>query len=399
MALDGLMTDFYERSAQLHAELHGKIRVVSKVQVLTTEDLSVAYTPGVARPCEIIAKDPSKAWDLTIKRNTVAVVSDGSAVLGLGNIGPLAAIPVMEGKALLFQEFGAVDAWPVCLDTQVVDEIVETVRRLAPVYGGINLEDISAPRCFEIEDRLQDLGIPVFHDDQHGTAVVLLAALLNAAEVIGRPLSELRVVINGAGAAGVAIAKLLRCVNFDPNVCVSVADVVVVDSKGAIHSGRENLPAYKQSLLNFTNRNDRSGSLKDVMEGADVFIGVSRGNLLKADDVKRMGDAPIILAMANPVPEIMPDVALAAGAAIVGTGRSDFPNQVNNVLAFPGIFRGLLDARATRVDPKIFLAAAHALAKSVGTPTPTRILPDALDRSVAPLVAEAVRKAALGELG
>lgn len=383
-------SNIYERSVIVHEQLRGKIKLVGKMPVQSTEDLSLAYTPGVARPCELIAADPERARDLTIKNNTVAVVSDGSSVLGLGNIGPLAAIPVMEGKALLFHEFANIDAWPICLDTQDSTEIIETVRRIAPVFGGVNLEDISAPRCFEIEAALQDLGIPVFHDDQHGTAIVLLAALMNAAKVTGREPQSLRVIINGAGAAGTAIARLLRCVGHDPNVCVSVTDVIVCDSKGAIHRDRTDLNDSKRELLNYTNRENRSGTLHEVIVGYDAFIGVSKGNLLTRDDVSTMADKAIVLAMANPQPEIMPDEAIAGGAAVVGTGRSDFPNQVNNVLAFPGIFRGALDARAARITESMKIAAAHALASVIREPTADRILPSPLDRTVAHCVAEAV---------
>ena len=388
------MADYFERSLIVHEQLRGKIGIYSKVPVETADDLSIAYTPGVARPCEVIAKDPSKARELTIKRNAVAVVSDGSSVLGLANIGAEAAIPVMEGKALLFKEFANIDAWSICLATQDVDEIVNTVRWIAPVFGGINLEDISAPRCFEIEARLQDLSIPVFHDDQHGTAIVLLAALINAGKVLGRDPADMRVVINGAGAAGTAIARLLRCVGHDPNVCVPVRELVVCDSRGAIHRGRDNLSPYKQELLGYTNRANRTGTLQEVIEGCDVFIGVSKGNLLSGGDVRRMADDSIILAMANPIPEIMPDVAKEAGAAIVGTGRSDFPNQVNNVLAFPGIFRGALDAGASEISETMKIAAAHALAAACENPEPERILPDPLDRTVAPRIAAAVCAAA-----
>ena len=390
------MIDYYERSVVIHEQLRGKIGIVNKIPIESQDDLATAYTPGVAGPCQVIAANPARARELTIKRNTVAVVSDGSAVLGLGNIGALAAIPVMEGKALLFKEFGGIDAWPICVDTQDANEIVETVRRIAPVFGGINLEDIAAPRAFEVEDRLQDLGIPVFHDDQHGTAIVLLAALLNAAQVVGRQPQDLRVVISGAGAAGTAIARMLRCVNMDPDLCVPVADVVVCDSRGAIHRGRDDLRPEKQELLRYTNRSDQSGSLYEVLPGADVFIGVSKGGLLKAEHVRSMGEQPIILAMSNPEPEIMPAEALAGGAAVVGTGRSDFPNQVNNVLAFPGIFRGALDAGAVAIDGVMKLAAAHALATAVEEPTAERILPEPLDRTVPPRVAEAVRRAAGG---
>ena len=385
--------DIYERSVMMHRQLRGKISLVSKVPVETKDDLSLAYTPGVARPCELIAKNPDLARELTIKRNTIGIVSDGSAVLGLGNIGPLGAIPVMEGKALLMKEFASIDAFPICVDTQDSQEIIDTVRRIAPVFGGINLEDIAAPRCFIIEEALQDLGIPVFHDDQHGTAIVLLAGLLNGAKITSRKPETMRVVINGAGAAGTAIAKLLRCVGQEPDVCVPVADVVVCDSKGAIHEGREDLNEYKKGLLKFTNRENRAGSLQDVLAGSDAFIGVSKGDLLTSADIKTMADDAIVLAMANPIPEIMPDEARAGGAAVVGTGRSDFPNQVNNLLAFPGIFRGALDANATRITESMKIAAARELAFLVCEPTVDRILPDPLDRTIAPCVAAAVRKA------
>jgi len=386
--------DFFERSLVVHKQLRGKIGIVGKMPVTSRDDLSLAYTPGVARPCEVIARDPAKARELTIKRNSVAVVTDGSAVLGLGNIGPHAAIPVMEGKALLFKEFANIDAWPVCLNTQDVDEIVETVRRIAPVFGGVNLEDISAPRCFAVEQALQDIGIPVFHDDQHGTAIVLLAALINSAQVLDRDIAQMKVVINGAGAAGTAIARLLRCVGHNPDVCVPVQDVVVCDSKGVIHKDRSDLADYKRELLAYTNRQNRTGSLKDILAGADVFIGVSKGNLLTSDDIATMAPNAIVLAMANPVPEIMPDDARRGGAAVVGTGRSDFPNQINNVLAFPGIFRGALDAGATVITEEMKIAAAHALAAATINPTVDRVLPDPLDRGVAPRVAAAVAQAA-----
>lgn len=384
--------DYFTRSLIIHEQLRGKLGIQSRMPVLTRDDLSIAYTPGVARPCEAIAENPERTRDLTIKRNTVAVVSDGSAVLGLGNIGPNAAIPVMEGKAILFKEFAGIDAWPICVDTQDSDEIIDTVRRISPVFGGVNLEDISAPRCFEIEQRLQDLGIPVFHDDQHGTAIVLLAGLINAAKVVGRELTDLKIVINGAGAAGTAIARLLRCVGHDPNVCVPVKDVIVCDSRGAIHRERDDLSPYKKELLSYTNRTSRAGSLRDVLEGAEVFIGVSKGNLLSAADIRTMASDAIVLAMANPIPEIMPDEAHAGGAAVVGTGRSDFPNQVNNVLVFPGIFRGALDAGAARITEEMKVTAARALAGCVDEPNADRILPDPLDRTVAPRVADAVRK-------
>jgi len=388
------LSDFYERSTIVHEQLRGKIGIVNKMPIESQDDLSIAYTPGVAGPCRKIAENGALARELTIKRNTVAVVTDGSAVLGLGNIGPLAALPVMEGKALLFKEFANIDAWPICLDTQNANEIIETVRHIAPVFGGINLEDISAPRCFEVENSLQDLGIPVFHDDQHGTAIVLLAGLINACRVLGRDSAKLRVVISGAGAAGTAIAQLLCGVNVTDDAWAPVEDLVVCDSRGAIYPGREGLSPEKQTLLDYTNSQGHTGSVHEVLEGADVFIGVSKGGLLDGDDIRRMAKDPIILAMANPEPEIMPNVALAAGAAIVGTGRSDFPNQVNNVLAFPGIFRGALDAGAVAIDGAMKIAAAHALATAVAEPLAERILPQPLDRSVAPLIAEAVRRAA-----
>lgn len=387
------MADFFERSLIVHEQLRGKMGIVSKMPIHNRDDLSLAYTPGVARPCEAIAEDVNRAYQLTIKHNTVAVVSDGSAVLGLGNIGPHAAIPVMEGKCVLFREFAGVDAWPICVDTQETNEIVETVRRIAPVFGGVNLEDISAPRCFEIEAALQDIGIPVFHDDQHGTAIVLLAALLNAGRLLRREVSEMRVVVNGAGAAGTAIARLLRCVGHDPNICVPVRDIVICDSRGAIHRGRGNLSPAKEELLNYTNRENRSGSLTEVLRDADVFIGVSVANLLEAEHIRSMADDPIVLAMANPIPEIMPDVAHQAGAAVVGTGRSDFPNQVNNVLVFPGIFRGALDARSPTISEPMKLAAAHALADATEDLRADHILPDPLDKRVAPRVAAAVAAA------
>jgi malate dehydrogenase (oxaloacetate-decarboxylating) len=393
------MSDYFELSLTLHEQLRGKIAMVGKMPIETKEDLSVAYTPGVARPCEVIARDKSKARELTIKHNTVAVVSDGSAVLGLGNIGPHAAIPVMEGKALLFKTYAGIDAWPICLDTQDVDEIVETVRRIAPVFGGINLEDISAPRCFEVEERLQDLDIPVFHDDQHGTAIVMLAGLLNASKLTGKPLKDMRVVISGAGAAGTAITRLLRSKTFGPELGESVKDIIVCDSVGAIHKGRTDLNAVKRDLLKVSNAEGREGSIKDVIRGADVFIGVSKSGLLNADDIRSMAPDPMIFAMANPIPEIMPDEARRGGAAVICTGRSDFPNQINNVLVFPGIFRGALDAQATSITEAMKFAAVKALAACVSEPTAEKIIPSALDRTVAPIVGRAVRQASQLERG
>lgn len=385
--------DYFKESLNLHKRLKGKIRMNPKMDVRTKEDLSLVYSPGVAEPCMEIHRKPETVWDYTIKGNTVAIVSDGSAVLGLGNIGPEAAIPVMEGKAMLFKRFAGIDAFPICLDTQDTEKIIETVRMIAPVFGGINLEDISAPRSFEIEERLQDLGIPVFHDDQHGTAIVVLAALINSCKVVSKEISELKVVINGAGAAGIAIARLLRCVNSDPSVCIPVKEIVVCDSKGIIHQKRDNLNPVKQEILKYTNPNHIEGSLRDALTDADVFIGVSKGDLLVADDIKTMAKDAIIFGLANPTPEIMPEEAYKGGAAIVGTGRSDLPNQVNNVLGFPGIFRGALDARAKQITPKMKLAAAYAIAKCVDQPSREQVIPPTLNEHVAWRVAKAVKEA------
>ncbi|NBC08642.1 MAG: NAD-dependent malic enzyme [Bacteroidetes bacterium] len=387
--------DYYKESLYLHQRLRGKIRTVPKMDVRSKEDLSLVYSPGVAGPCRAIAEDPEKVWDYTIKSNTVAIVSDGSAVLGLGNIGAKAAIPVMEGKAMLFKRFANIDAFPICLDTQDTEKIIEAVKLIAPVFGGINLEDIAAPRSFEVEERLQDIGIPVFHDDQHGTAIVVLAGLINAAKVVGKSLFDLKVVINGAGAAGVAIARLLRCVDHeDTTECVSVREVIMCDSKGIIHSGRDNLNASKQEVLKYTNTKGISGSVQDAIVDADVFIGVSVGNLLTTADIKTMADDSIIFALANPDPEIMPEDAYQGGAAVVGTGRSDLPNQVNNVLGFPGIFRGALNARARRITPAMKLAAAYAIADYIPKPDREHIIPASLQEQVAWKVAEAVEAAA-----
>jgi malate dehydrogenase (oxaloacetate-decarboxylating) len=389
--------DIFEESLQLHKTLRGKISVHNKMDVRTVEDLSQVYSPGVAAPCEAIAADESKVYDYTMKGNTVAIVTDGSAVLGLGNIGAKAAIPVMEGKAMLFRKFADIDAFPICLDTQDTDEIVRAVEMIAPVFGGINLEDISAPRCFEIEKRLQNIGIPVFHDDQHGTAIVVLAALINACKLLGKSLFQLRVVVNGSGAAGTAITRTLKCQGYGEEVdtCMSVKDLIVCDSHGIISSHRTDLNDEKQALLKYTNINNMGGKLQDALVGADVFIGVSKGNLITADDVRTMAKDPIIFALANPIPEIMPDEAKKGGAAVVGTGRSDMPNQINNVLGFPGIFRGALDARATRITPAMELAAAHAIADCLTNPSADHIIPATLDPVVAFRVAEAVKAVAL----
>jgi len=390
--------DYFKESLILHKRLRGKIRVATKFDVRTKEDLALVYSPGVAAPCREIAEDPEKVWDYTIKSNTVAIVTDGSAVLGLGNIGARASIPVMEGKAMLFRRFAGIDAFPICLDTQDPDKIVETVKMISPVFGGVNLEDISAPNSFEVEQRLQDIGIPVFHDDQHGTAIVVLGGLINAAKLVGKEFSDLKVVINGAGAAGVAIAKLLQCVGGEHlNSCVPVRNILVCDSKGIISGEREDLNASKTELLRFTNRENVSGGLKDALEGADVFIGVSVGNLLEAADIRTMASDAIVFGLANPDPEILPDEAKRGGAAIVGTGRSDLPNQVNNVLGFPGIFRGALDARAKTISARMKIAAARAISNCLMHPTHDMVIPPTLNAEVAFKVAEAVREAAIEE--
>ena len=350
--------DIAQESLRLHEEWQGKLDTVPKMEIKTREDLALAYTPGVAEPCKKIAADPALAYTYTQKANTIAVVSDGSAVLGLGNIGPLAAMPVMEGKCALFKAFGNVNAVPICLDTQDVDEIVETVKRLAPAFGGINLEDISAPRCFEIENRLIDeLDIPVFHDDQHGTAIVVLSGVINALRLTGKKKEECRVIVNGAGSAGIAIAKLMLSYGFK--------NLILCDKCGIICSKSEGTTDAQRAMLKVTNLADEEGSLSDAMRGADIFVGVSAPNIVSEEMVSSMNDDAILFAMANPVPEIYPDVARRAGARVVGTGRSDFPNQINNVVAFPGIFKGALEARATRITNDMKLAAASALAALV----------------------------------
>jgi malate dehydrogenase (oxaloacetate-decarboxylating) len=377
------MEEVYAKSLELHKKLGGKLEVASKVPLSDKNDLSLAYTPGVAQVCREIASDPKTVYDYTLKRNTVAVVSDGSAILGLGNLGAKAAIPVMEGKAILFKQFAGVDAFPICLDTQDTEEIIKAVKQIAPVFGAINLEDISAPRCFEIERRLQaELDIPVMHDDQHGTAVVVLAGLINALKVRGSEKSEVKVVFSGAGAAGTAIAELLIKYGFK--------NIVVLDSKGAIWQGRDDLNEDKKILAEKTNPNNEQGDLASVIKGADIFVGVSKAGLLTAEMVQSMASRPIIFALANPVPEIMPDVAKSAGAFIVATGRSDFPNQVNNVLGFPGLFKGALENRIKQFTDEMFVRAAENLAKTV-TPTVDKILPTPFDKGVAEIVATAMR--------
>ena len=391
--------DYDKEALHLHKMLKGKIKIQNKFDVRTKDDLSLVYSPGVAAPCKAIAANPETVWDYTMKSNTVAIVSDGSAVLGLGNIGAEASIPVMEGKAMLFKKFANIDAFPICLSTQDVDEIVMIVKNLAPVFGGVNLEDISAPRSFEIEKRLQDIGIPVFHDDQHGTAIVVLAALINAAKLVGKSLFNLKVVINGAGAAGMAIARLLRCQVDESeeygfgDACISVREVVVCDSKGIIDKDRTDLNESKKEALEFTNLDNKKGTLKDALVDADVFIGVSVGNLLTKDDIATMAKDAIIFAIANPIPEIMPEEAYKGGAAVVGTGRSDLPNQVNNVLGFPGIFRGALNARAKRITPEMKMAAVFAIADSIRNPSKEMIIPSSLNAEIAYRVAVAVEKA------
>ena len=375
-----------EKALLMHEKWNGKLETVSKTPVKTREDLAIAYTPGVAEPCKVIAKDKEAAYKYTMKANTVAVVSDGSAVLGLGNIGPYAAMPVMEGKAVLFKEFGNVNAVPICLDTQDTEEIIKAVTYLAPGFGGINLEDISAPRCFEIEERLKEiLDIPVFHDDQHGTAIVVLAGVINALKVVGKKKEDCRVVVNGAGSAGVAITKLLLTYGF-PNI-------IMCDKVGIVSKDTEGLNWMQKKMTEVTNLNNETGSLADALKGADIFIGVSAPNIVTPEMVASMNRDSLLFAMANPVPEIMPDVAKAAGARVVGTGRSDFPNQVNNVVAFPGIFKGALEGRATQITEEMKLAAAEAIAGLVPADklSDDNIMPEAFDPQVAEVVADAVK--------
>ena len=383
--------DIAQESLRLHEQWQGKLETVPKMRIETREDLALAYTPGVAEPCRKIAENPSDAYKYTMKANTVAVVSDGSAVLGLGNIGPAAAMPVMEGKCALFKTFGGVNAVPLCLDTQDVDEIVETVKRLAPSFGGINLEDISAPRCFEIERRLIDeLDIPVFHDDQHGTAIVVLSGVINALRLTGKQKEACRVVVNGAGSAGIAIAKLLLNYGF--------RNLILCDKCGIINSRSEGINEAQRAMLATTNLNDEEGTLADAMRGADIFVGVSAPGIVSADMVKSMNSDAILFAMANPTPEIFPDVARAAGARVVGTGRSDFPNQINNVVAFPGIFKGALESRAARITKQMKLAAAEALAALVSDDELSEdfIMPEPFDPRAVEAVAAAVAGAVQG---
>ena len=376
-----------EKALKMHEEWHGKIETCAKSHVNSREDLAIAYTPGVAEPCKVIAMDPEAAYTYTMKSNTVAVVSDGSAVLGLGNIGALAAMPVMEGKAVLFKEFGGVNAVPICLDTQDTEEIIKSVVNIAPAFGGINLEDISAPRCFEIEERLKELlDIPVFHDDQHGTAIVVLAGIINAMKVTGKDKESAKVVVNGAGSAGVAITKLLLTYGFK--------NVTMCDISGILGKGSQNLNWMQQKMVEVTNPEQKTGTLADALKGADIFVGVSAPNIVTQDMVASMNKDAILFAMANPVPEIMPDIAKAAGAKVVGTGRSDFPNQVNNVVAFPGIFKGALEGRATAITEEMKLATAKAIAGLVPDEelNENNILPEAFDPRVADVVSRAVKE-------
>ena len=376
-----------EKALLLHEKWNGKLETISKAEVKSREDLALAYTPGVAEPCKVIAKDPAAAYTYTMKANTVAVVSDGSAVLGLGNIGPKAAMPVMEGKAVLFKEFGGVNAVPICLDTQDTEEIIKAVTWLAPAFGGINLEDISAPRCFEIEERLKEtLDIPVFHDDQHGTAIVVLAGIINALKVVGKKKEDCRVVVNGAGSAGVAITRLLMTYGF--------SNIIMCDKSGILCDGAEGLNWMQEKMVKRTNLAHETGSLADALKGADIFVGVSAPGIVTEEMVASMNSDAILFAMANPVPEIMPDLAKKAGARVVGTGRSDFPNQVNNVVAFPGIFRGALEGHAKQITDKMKLAAANAIAALVSDEelNENNIMPEAFDPRVADVVADAVKR-------
>ncbi|MEK6828770.1 MAG: NADP-dependent malic enzyme, partial [Nanoarchaeota archaeon] len=356
----------------------------------TRKTLSLAYTPGVAEVVKEISKNKNKVYSYTLKRNSVAIVTDGSSVLGMGNVGAEAAIPVMEGKAIIFKEFANIDAFPICLKTQIPKEIISIVKNISPVFGGINLEDISAPKCFEIEKKLQNIGIPVMHDDQHGTAIVVLAALINACKITSKKFEDLKVVVAGAGAAGTAISKLLVCADQHNEICKSTGNIIVCDSLGSIYKGRKNLEQHKKQLAKITNQENFIGSLEEAVTKADAFIGVSRGNILKENVIKKMNKKPIIFALANPIPEIDPMRAKRGGAAIIATGRSDFPNQVNNALAFPGVFRGALDAHAKKITNKMKLSAAYALAKTIKHPTKSKILPSIFDKNVVKNIAKKV---------
>jgi len=385
--------DVYKNSVEMHKKLRGKLEICSKLKIKNKDDLSLAYTPGVAEVCNEIHKEKLKSFDLTMRGNSIAIVSDGSAVLGLGNIGPEAAMPVMEGKAVLFKEFANIDAIPLCINTQNSSEIISFVKNLSPSFSGINLEDISAPRCFEIEEALQNIGIPVFHDDQHGTAIVVLAALINSIKLAKKDFSEIKVVINGAGAAGTAILNLLKCINCSSELCNPVKEIIVCDSKGIISKKREDLNLAKKKIAEITNSENISGNLADAISKADVFIGVSKGNLLTEKMIKSMNYNSIIFAMANPIPEIMPDKAKEYGAFIVGTGRSDYPNQINNLLAFPGIFRGAIDGKAKKITNYMKLSASLAIADSVKDLNTENIIPSIFEKEICNRVADAVKKA------
>lgn len=377
--------DFGKLSVEMHKKYRGKLEVRSKVSIKNARDLSIAYSPGVAQPCLEIAKNPELARDFVINGSTIAIITDGSAVLGLGDIGPKAALPVMEGKALLFKEFGGLNAFPLALDTKDVDKFVETVKMLAPSFAGINLEDISGPRCFEIEEKLKaELNIPVFHDDQHGTAIVVLAGLINSLKIVNKNKESVKIVLSGAGAAGIAIAKLLHLYGFE--------NIILSDSKGVISRHRTDMNSEKLKLLTFTNPQDISGTLLDALKGADIFIGISKPNLLTSKDIKVMNKDAIIFGLANPVPEIMPDLAKAGGAKIVATGRSDFPNQINNVLVFPGIFKGALESKAKQITDEMKLEAAIALASMVKNPSADKIIPGPFEKGIADTIANAVKK-------
>lgn len=382
--------DLNKQAIVLHQKFQGKLETTSKVPVTNRDELSLAYTPGVAAVCKEIQKDKNLANELTLKGRTIAVVTDGSAVLGLGNIGPEAAMPVMEGKALLFKTFGQVDAFPICLATQDTQEIISIVKKLVPTFAGINLEDIAAPRCFEIEESLQEIGIPVMHDDQAGAAIVTLAGLLNASRVVGKSLREMKVVICGAGAAGIAIARMLLCLSFEQGMCTPVRDLLMVDKTGIINRKRTDLNSYKKEIADHSNKENISGDLKTALKNADVFIGVSGPNLLTAEDIKLMNSQAIVFALANPTPEIMPEEAKKGGAVVIATGRSDYPNQINNLLAFPGVFKGTLQRGATKITNNMKLAAALKLADLVKNPGVDNIIPSVFEKGLAEEVARAV---------
>lgn len=374
--------DYNSLALELHKKFQGKLETVSKTSLKDKKDLSTVYTPGVSAVSSFIGKNPEAVFDMTLKGRTVAVVSDGSAILGLGNLGPGAALPVMEGKCLIFKEFAGLDAFPIVLSTQKVEEIVNIVRGIAPTFAAINLEDISAPRCFEVEQKLQDLGIPVMHDDQHATSVVVLGALKTAVKLSGRSWAKTKVVINGAGAAGSAVAKILSCYGFNSKSCNTIGDVIVLDSKGIIYKGRPDLEGYKVELASFTNKSNLKGDLETALTGANVFVGLSKGGILKSHHIQKMAKDPIIFALANPIPEIMPDEAKKLGVRFIATGRSDFPNQINNALVFPGLFKGAIAARAKKITPQMKLKAAEALSKIIKKPTPENFVPSIFDPRV-----------------